>query len=127
MQSNIISVDLAKSVFEVAVANRHHRIVSRHRLARSKFATFLAQIPPATVLVESCGSAHFWARQAIAAGHNPFIVPAQYVKPYRRRNKSDRIDTEALLEAHRCQGIRPVPVRSVEQQQLQQLHRIREQ
>ncbi|MCZ6733293.1 MAG: transposase [Gammaproteobacteria bacterium] len=54
-------------------------------------------------------------------------MPAQYVKPYRRRNKSDRIDTEALLEAHRCQGIQPVPVRSVDQQQLQQLHRVREQ
>ena len=127
MQSNIISVDLAKNVFEVAVANHLHRIVSRHRLSRAKFSEFLTQHPPATVLVESCGTAHFWARQAIAVGHKPFIIPAQYVKPYRRRNKSDRIDTEALLEAHRCAGIRPVPVRSVDQQQLQQLHRIREQ
>ena len=127
MQSNIISVDLAKDVFEVAVANHRHRIISRHRLTRAKFAAFLAQHPPATVLVESCGTAHFWARQATDAGHHPVIIPAQYVKPYRRRNKSDRIDTEALLEAHRCEGIRPVPVRSVEQQQLQQLHRIREQ
>jgi transposase len=115
MQSNIISVDLAKNVFEVAVANHLHRIVSRHRLSRAKFSEFLTQHPPATVLVESCGTAHFWARQAIAAGHKPFIIPAQYVKPYRRRNKSDRIDTEALLEAHRCAGIRPVPVRSVDQ------------
>ena len=127
MQSNIISVDLAKNVFEVAVANHQHRIVSRHRFSRAKFAKFLAQHDPATVLFESCGTAHFWARQAIDAGHRPAIIPAQYVKPYRRRNKSDRIDTEALLEAHRCAGIRPVPVRSVDQQQLQQLHRIREQ
>ena len=127
MQSKIISVDLAKNVFEVAVANHQHRIVSRHRLSRPKFAQFLADHEPATVLFESCGTAHYWARQAIDAGHHPAIIPAQYVKPYRRRNKSDRIDTEALLEAHRCEGIKPVPVRSVEQQQIQQLHRIREQ
>ena len=125
--SKIISVDLAKNVFQIAVADRHHRIIARHRLSRAKFAKFLAQHEPATVLFESCGTAHYWARQASAAGHDPKIIPAQYVKPYRRRNKSDRIDTEALLEAHRCEGIKPVPVRSVEQQQLQQLHRIREQ
>ena len=57
MQSNIISVDLAKNVFEVAVANHQHRIVARHRLSRAKFASFLAQHQPATVLFESCGTA----------------------------------------------------------------------
>ncbi len=127
MHPTIISVDLAKNVFEVAVANQQHRILSRKRLSRAKFSSFLSQHEPATVLLESCGTAHFWARQAIDAGHRPLIIPAQYVKPYRRRHKSDRIDTEALLEAHRCRGIRPVPVRSIDQQQLQQLHRIREQ
>lgn len=86
MQSNIISVDLAKNVFEIAVANHQHRIVSRQRLTRAKFAAFLAHHAPATVLFESCGTAHFWARQAAAAGHHPVIIPAQYVKPYRRRN-----------------------------------------
>ena len=127
MQSKIISVDLAKNVFQIAVADHHHHIIDRRRLSRTKFSQFLAQYEPATVLFESCGTAHYWARQARAAGHDPKIIPAQYVKPYRRRNKSDRIYTEALLEAHRCEGIKPVPVRSVEQQQLQQLHRIREQ
>ena len=77
--------------------------------------------------MESCGTAHYWARQAQAAGHQVEFVPAHYVKPYRRRNKTDRVDTEALLEAHRCQGIEPVPVRSVDQQQILQLHRVREQ
>lgn len=126
-RSKIISVDLAKDVFEVAVADARYRIVERHRLTRRQFARFLAERAPARVLMESCGTAHYWARQAHTSGHAVDIIPAQYVKPYRRRNKTDRTDTEALLEAHRCEGIQPVPVRSVEQQQIQQLHRIREQ
>ncbi len=85
-KSKIISVDLAKDVFEVAVANDHYRILERRRLSRKEFSTFLATEPPALVLVESCGTAHFWARQAQAAGHRTDIVPAHYVKPYRRRN-----------------------------------------
>lgn len=75
----------------------------------------------------ACGTAHFWARRAQEAGHQASIIPAQYVGSYRRRGKTDRLDTEALLESHRCAGIIPVPVRSVDQQQIQQLHRIREQ
>ena len=126
MKSRIMSIDLAKDVFEIALANERHRILERHRLSRAKFARLLATQPPARVLMESCGTAHYWARQAQAAGHDVEIIPAQYVKLYRRRGKTDRIDTEALLEAHRCEGITPVPVRSVEQQQVQQLHRIRE-
>ncbi len=77
--------------------------------------------------MESCGTAHYWGREAAAQGHQAKIIPAQYVKPYRRRNKTDRTDVAALLEAHRCEDIKPVPIRSVDQQQIQQLHRIREQ
>ena len=127
MQSRIISVDLAKDVFQVAIASARYRIASRHRLLRRQFAEFLTTQPPSRVLLESCGSVHYWARQAQQCGHAVTIIPAQYVKPYRRRGKSDRIDTEALLEADRCEGIEPVPVRTVEQQQIQQLHRLREQ
>ena len=82
-------------------------------------------------MVESCGTAHFWARQSLIRSRPGTITPSSFPpstsNPIDGRNKSDRIDTEALLEAHRCAGIRPVPVRSVDQQQLQQLHRIREQ
>ena len=127
MKSKIIAVDLAKDVFEVAVANSQYRILERRRLSRKEFHAFIVTQPAALVVMESCGSAHYWARQAEAVGHHADIIPAHYVKPYRRRGKTDRIDTEALLEAHRCEGIKPVPVRSVEQQQIQQLHRIREQ
>lgn len=126
-QSKIIAVDLAKDVFEIGIANRAHRIVFRKRLNRAGLRKLLATEPAALVLFEACGTAHYWARVAKGHGHQPRIIPAQYVRPYRRRNKTDRADVEALLEAHRCEGIQPVPVRSVEQQQIQQLHRLREQ
>ena len=126
-QCKIISVDLAKDVFEVALANRAGRILEHKRLNRACFRKLLSTQAPALVLFEACGTSHFWARQAIAAGHEVRIIPAQYVRPYRRRNKTDRADAEALIEANRCKGIMPVPVRSVEQQQIQQLHRLREQ
>lgn len=127
MQSRIIAVDLAKSVFEVAVANPQCRVLERHRLSRKAFSAFIAAQPPALVLLEACGSAHFWGRTAQALGHDVRLLPAQYTKPYRRRGKTDRADTEALLEAHRCDDIKPVPVHAVEQQTVQQLHRAREQ
>lgn len=127
MKSKIIAIDLAKDVFEVAVANDNCRILERHRLSRKAFSTFLAAQPPALVLFEACGTAHFWGRSAEAVGHQVRLLPAQYTAPYRRRGKTDRTDVEALLEAHRCNDIRPVPVHSVEQQTIQQLHRVREQ
>ena len=127
MKSKIIAVDLAKDVFEVAVANHTCRVLERHRLSRKAFSAFLTAQPPALVLFEACGTAHFWGRTAQTLGHEVRLLPAQYTAPYRRRGKTDRTDTEALLEAHRCDDIKPVPVRSVEQQMLQQLHRVREQ
>ena len=68
--------------------------------------------------------AHYWGRRCQAHGHDVQLLPVQYVKPYVRRNKTDRMDTEALLEAARCAGIHPVPVKTAEQQALQalQLH-----
>jgi len=127
MNSTILSIDLAKDVFEVAQANNRCKVIKRHRLSRHKFSEFLCTTNPSTVLIEACGSAHYWGRVAQSHGHKVRMLPAQYVAPYRRRGKSDRIDTDALLEAHRCDGITEVPVRSVDQQQIQQLHRIREQ
>ena len=72
--------------------------------------------------METCGSAHYWGRCAEAAGHSVRLLPAHYVRPYRRRNKTDRADVDALLAAFLCDDIIPVPVRSVEQQQMQLLH-----
>ena len=77
--------------------------------------------------MESCGTSHYWGRRMQARGLRVQLLPVQYVRPYVRRNKTDRADTDALLEAARCGEIRPVPVKTVEQQTLQAIHRVRTQ
>lgn len=127
MHPRTIAIDLAKDCFELAVADERGHVVDRHRLNRARFGEFMANTPPASVVMEACGSAHYWGRTLRDWGHAVRLLPAQYVRPYRRGNKTDRADADALLEASRCAAIEPVPIKSVDQQQIQQLHRLREQ
>lgn len=77
--------------------------------------------------MEACGSAHFWARRFQGQGHAVRLLPPRDVRPYVRRNKTDRADAAGIVEAARCGQIDPVPVKSPRQQGLQALHRVREQ
>ncbi|MGH7553406.1 MAG: IS110 family transposase [Longimicrobiales bacterium] len=125
MQHTTIAVDLAKSVFEVAVSERPGRVSERRRLSREQFARFLGERAPATLVMEACGTAHFWGRGAEAAGHQVRLLPPHAVRPYVPRNKTDRADAKGLLEASRNEAIQSVPVKSLEQQALTALHRLR--
>jgi len=125
MNSTTIAVDVAKLVFEVAVSEHPGHVRERHRLSRARFHRFLGEQPPATVLMEACGSAHHWARRAQACGHRAVLVPPHVVRPYVLRNKTDRTDTKGLLEAFRNEEVRAVPVKSETQQALSALHRLR--
>ena len=127
MDATTVGVDLAKNVFELALANAHGRLVRRQRLNRPGFARFLAERPPIHVVMEACGSAHYWGRVAQHYGHRVTLVPPSYVRPYVRRNKTDRADAEAILEAVRSGQVPTVAVKRVEQQALVALHRVREQ
>lgn len=127
MDATTVAVDLAKTVFEVAIADRQWRIVARHRFNRRQFTQCLATIVPTHVVMEACGTAHYWGRVAQAHGHRVTLLPPTYVRPYVRRNKTDRTDAEALLEATRSGQIPAVPVKGVAQQTVVALHRIREQ
>jgi transposase len=121
----LVAVDLAKAVFEVAVSHHPGQVARQKRYSREQFPLALAQLPQATVVMEACGSAHFWARRALALGHTPVLLAPHAVRPYVRRNKTDRTDTKGMLEAFRNEEIRPVPVKSVAQQTLASLHRLR--
>jgi len=125
MQGTTIAVDLAKSVFEVAVSERAGSVSKRHRLSRTQVSRFLAAQAPATVVMEACGTAHYWAREAYARGHRAVLLPPHSVRPYVLRNKTDGADAKGLLEAVRNEAIRPVPVKSVDQHVLAGLHRMR--
>ena len=125
MHATTVAVDLAKSVFQIAVADEHWRIVETQRLTRTQFERWFANRSVDLVVMEACGSAHHWARWLNGLGITVRLLPAQYVRAYVRRNKTDATDAAALREAARAADIRPVRVKSVEQQALQGLHRIR--
>jgi transposase len=125
MNATTVAVDLAKNVFEVAVADAHWKIMERTRLTRAQFERWFDNRSVGLVVMEACGSAHHWARTIRARGIEVRLLPAQYVRAYVKRNKTDRADAQALLEAVRANDIRPVAIKSVEQQGLQALHRTR--
>jgi transposase len=125
MHSTTIAVDLAKSVFEVALSQRPGKVSGRRRLSRGQFSRFLAEQAPATVVMEACGTAHFWGREAEVRGHRVVLIPPHAVRPYVLRNKTDGADAKGLLEALRNDAMRPVPVKSVDQHVLASLHRLR--
>jgi len=127
MHPTTIAVDLAKNVFELAVADDHWHLAASHRFTRRQFERFLASQPPGHVVMEACGTAHHWGRVAQGHGHQVTLLPAQFVRPYARGNKTDRTDAEALLEAVRSGRIVPVAVKTVAQQELLALHRLRDQ
>lgn len=126
MNRHRVAVDVAKKVFQIAECNPVGKVVSRKRLNRREFQHYLQTLNPCQILMEACGTAHYWGRVAQAAGHTVTLLHARYVKPYRRRNKTDRNDCDAMLDAARAVDLKTVPVKTTQQQVIQQLHRLRE-
>jgi len=125
MKHTLIAVDLAKNVFEIGISTQPGAIAKRYRFTRGKVLPFFATQSPATVVMEACGSAHDWARRLEEQGHRVVLLPPHVIRPYVQRNKTDRTDVKGMLEAFRNDEIRPVPIKSVEQQGLTALHRLR--
>ncbi len=125
VEHTLLAVDLAKDVFEVAVSRQAGSVDASHRLKRERLVGFFMEQPAATVVMEACGSAHHWARRLTQIGHRVKLLPPGLVRPYRRGNKTDRADAKALLEAFRNQDIREVPVKTVAQQAVGVVHRLR--
>lgn len=125
MKSTLIAVDTAKLVFEVAEADGLGKVARRLRLNREQFSEYLATRPTAEFVLEACGGAHHWGRMMERLGHRVRLLPVPYVCAYRRRNKTDRADCLAMLEAAKNPEILPVPVKTTEHQAIQGLHRCR--
>ncbi len=125
MKNTTIAIDLAKSVFEVGLSNQPGHVASNHRLSRAELTGFMARQEASTVVMEACGSAHYWGRTFQSFGHDVKLLPPLCVRPYVQRSKTDRADVKGMLEAWRNTQIRPVPVKTESQQQLTALHRLR--
>lgn len=126
MQVTTIGLDLAKNVFQIHGIDAAGEVVIRKRVRRPDVLRFFADLPPCTVGMEACSTAHYWARELMALGHQVRLVPPAYVKPYVKRGKNDAIDAEAICEAVTRPNMRFVPVKGVEQQAVLVLHRTRE-
>ena len=120
-----IGLDLAKNVFQVHGVDASGEVVIRKQLRRRQVMPFFGKLTPCLIGVEACATSHHWARELQALGHEVRIMPANYVKPYVKRNKNDAADAEAICEAVTRPTMRFVAVKSAEQQSLMMLHRTR--
>jgi transposase len=111
-----IGVDTSKAIFVLHGVDAAEQPVLRKRLVRRQVVKFFAEAEPTKVGLEACGSAHYWARQLQALGHEVVLLPPQYVKPYVKRGKNDALDAEAICEAMSRPTMRFVPVKTAEQQ-----------
>ncbi len=111
-----IGLDLAKNIFQVHGVDEVNGVVMRRRLRRGQVLRFFAGLRPCLIGMEACATAHYWARELRALGHEVRLMPPQYVKAYVKRNKNDAADAEAICEAVKRPSMRFVPVKTAEQQ-----------
>src|SRR5271169_2512702 len=126
MELHTIGIDLGKTVFHLVGLNLRGEVAVRKKCSRTQLLRFTANIHVELIGMEACGGAHFLGRALREQGHEVRLIPAQYVKPYVKTNKSDYIDAEAIAEAVGRPRMRFVPIKSDEQLDLQSLHRVRE-
>jgi transposase len=125
MNVTTIGLDIAKSVFQVHGCDKGGKAVIRKQLKRTQVLAYFANLPTSLIGLEACGGAHYWARELNKLGHDARLISPQFVKPYVKGNKNDANDAEAICEAVSRPNMRFVPLKGVEQQDIQMLHRIR--
>lgn len=125
MDIKVLGIDLAKNIFQLHGTDVNGKVVLRKRLSREKLSEFVAQLPKCLIGMESCGSAHYWARRFEAFGHQVKLMAPQFVKPYVKSNKNDSRDAEAIAEAVTRPNMRFVPIKRIDQQEVQSIHRAR--
>src|SRR2546427_1912674 len=125
-EMSVLGIDIAKHVLHAVGMENTGKIVLRKRLSRHDLTPFLAKLPPVRIGIEACGGAHDWARRFREHGHEVKRMAPQFVKPYVKSNKNDSRDAEGIAEAVTRPTMRFVPIKDVDQQDIQALHRVRE-
>ncbi len=126
MELHTIGIDLGKTVFHLVGLNLRGEVSVRKKCPRTQLLRFTANVHVRLIGMEACGGSHFLGRALREQGHQVRLIPAQYVKPYVKTNKSDYIDAEAIAEAVARPTMRFVPIKTDDQLDLQSLHRVRE-
>jgi transposase len=127
MQITTLGIDLAKSVFSLHGCDANGKAVLRKQLRREQLLRFIANLPRCTVAMEACGGAHYWAREMAKLGHQVRLIAPKFVSPYVKANKNDASDAEAICEAASRPSMRFVALKSAAQQDIQAIHRVRQQ
>lgn len=122
----LVAIDLAKRCFQVLAIDAHGKLLYNRKLSASKFKLAIQQLEPTIVAMEACSAAHHWGRRLLALGHEVRLVPPQHAKAFRRVHKSDAHDALSIIEAAQRPNIHFVPVKTIAQQDLQLLGRVRE-
>jgi transposase len=125
MKITTSGIDVAKSVLQVHGVDERGNVVLRRQVRRSQLLVFFSRLEPCLIGMEACASSHYWARKLTALGHTVRLMAPQFVKPYRKNDKNDGNDAEAICEAVQRPNMRFVPMKSPEQQAQLALHRIR--
>jgi len=118
-------IDLAKNVFSLHAVDGQGAVVLRKTVSRARLAAVVAQLPPCVIGLEACSGAHEWARRFAQHGHTVKLMAPKFVAPYRKSGKNDGNDAEAICEAVSRPSMRFVPIKSVDQQAMLTLHRVR--
>lgn len=126
MEVTTIGLDLAKNVFQVHGVDGKGRTLLTKRLSRNKVRPFFANLKPCLIGIEAQGSSNYWARELKGLGHEVRLMSPQFVKPYTKSSKNDRNDAAAICEAVTRPSMRFVSPKTLEQQDVQTLHRVRE-
>lgn len=120
-----IGIDLAKQVFQLHGVDAQEKTILRKQLRRPQMLNFFSKLAPCLIGMEACSSSHYWARELQKLGHTVKLMAPQFVKPYVKSNKNDANDAEAICEAVSRPNMRFVAIKTVEQQDMQAVHRIR--
>jgi len=125
MKIKVLGIDIAKNVFQLHGVDSHSKAVLKKRLSRDQLTAYVANLDQCTIVMESCGSANYWARVFQRSGHTVKLISPQFVKPFVKTNKNDANDAEAIIEAAVRPSMNFVPIKQVEQQDMQSVHRVR--
>ncbi|MCP3870338.1 MAG: IS110 family transposase [Gammaproteobacteria bacterium] len=121
-----LGIDLGRNSFHLSGVGESGILSVKRKLSRKQLVTYLANISPCLVGMEACAGSHHWAREIGKLGHEVKLMSPQFVKPYVKSTKNDYNDAEGVCEAVSRPGMRFVSVKTVEQQDIQALHRMRQ-
>jgi transposase len=126
MQMASLGIDLGKTTFHLVALGERNKVLVRKKFSRAQLLAYTAKIPSALIGIEACAGSHFMGAKLREQGHEVRLIPAQFVKPYRKSNKNDFQDAEAIAEAVRKENMRFVPIKTQEQLDIQGMHRVRD-